>query len=142
MGLETGTILARSGDWEWYLIELQSLPDWETAVRKLHFKDPQDSKNEMVKDLPLDLEFSKERVGDLIHHPEERRVRDHQGDVWTVRPVDRPPIAMAVSSDFEHPPHEIVFWAPQRQAGRSDLPQGLFLGDLTNEELVRLMGLT
>lgn len=138
--MKTGKVSVRSGTWIWYLVELQSLPEWETAIRKLSFEDPAEKKNEITVDLPLDYDFEADAIPVLISHPAERKISSESGDVWTVQPIERAPVALAVSAGFEHPPHEIAFWAQERRAGKATLPHGLFLGDLTHAELLELMG--
>jgi len=135
--MRRGHVHARSGVWEWFESEITDLADGSVARRVLHFQAPDDASDRMERRLPrIWGDYSDATITALAREPDEREFRDAAGTKWTVVPLEvHPPQAMAVPLDWEPPPHQMRFTAAGHEPVVSELGRGIYLGDLTLEEL-------
>lgn len=132
--MESGEVDLRSGNWTWRAQELIDLPTGRVETRHFFFRLTGSVDSLMRLRVPGDSHIPMELFPLAARHPFMRKMV-YESEEWTFHPVPRPPIAMAVPSDFEHPPYEVVFRSDKGGHGRGRLPPQCGLGDVTDEEL-------
>ena len=152
--MRRGSIIMRSGRWDWFVGDIISPTDGTVENKTLHFFDRENPNNEMMVRLdtgaePLDPTTVEELAKDFI---EARSIQDPEGTIWRVvlgRRKRHP--ALSIPLDYEEIPHPgklLVFKASEVSRVRIfrsspakvvDFESELNLGELTNQELLKLI---
>ena len=151
-----GDIELSSGRWKWTVTELGDTEGSVAGVRRargadpdrreggprvLLLEDPVDPDHWMTRQVPrraAEEPIAYEELKALAADPDRRTVRDRQGTVWRIEPIDRP-AASREEADFERAPRKVKASADGGQERTLALPDERPLGSMSREELIRLL---
>ena len=108
----------------------------------LVLEDPDDPDHWMTRELDRALrgeEITGESVSSLGQNPDQRQVVDDEGTIWRVESI-RGPGATREGADFEEAPRKVKVTSEGGPERTISMPEGRYLGQLTRDELVQLVG--
>lgn len=151
-----GRIELDSGAWNWRVTDKAATDPYKVGNRPagegdpaprpergpvLVLEDPSDPEHWMARELDRALhgeEITGKSVSSLSEDADRRQVVDDQGTVWRVEKIDGPG-ATREDADVERPPMKVRVTSEGGPARTISMPEGRFLGQLTREELLKLV---
>ncbi len=131
----SGQIELPSGIWTWHRLNLMdcSTQELERVVIALKLEGTPNSRMRLELE-PFEGEVDPSLIAELAHDPRSRDV-DVDGEPWEIFTRSRPGFALGVGRELPPEPYQVIYHSRLSPPGMGQLPPGVGLGDVTDDQL-------